>query len=226
LQKYEIKFTPKKAIYSIPFIILGGSLRFIEDAGAIPFKYRIILITPLIYFLIALIYIPTLIYSEKLEKTTNYKSNKIILTTGSIILLPTLLLISHIYLQSTINLYYISTTLVITMILQGMFYLLVKGNYYDKLKYHLTAFSQLFGGVASMMAVYIGYTQKQILAQISTRILGPPGILIVKSLFLAAVLAVLKDGEDETIEAFLLLGIITVGLATGIRVFLRAGIGI
>gem|GEM_PF-6413556 len=111
--------------------------------------------------------------------------------------------------------------LLVPAALTGVFYAVVRGTEFDRPVFFMAAFSQFFGGAVSMLAVANGYPQKQLLAQLSTDILGPGGILVLKSGLLGAGLFAARDTEDRFTEVALLLALVVVGLATGLRVYLR-----
>jgi len=58
----------KFVLSTVPFIVLGGLLRVVEDTGFITSDIRFLLITPLIYFVIFFYTVVALILSQKLER--------------------------------------------------------------------------------------------------------------------------------------------------------------
>ncbi|MCP1662424.1 MAG: DUF63 family protein [Methanocalculus sp. MSAO_Arc1] len=59
---------------TIPYVVLGGLIRVIEDTGMIQSDYRFLLITPLIFFTIFFITVISLLLSGQLEKAGFTKS--------------------------------------------------------------------------------------------------------------------------------------------------------
>lgn len=55
-------------IATLPYIVLGGVLRVIEDAGIIPYPWHVLLVTPLIFFVIFVYAISALVLSRALEE--------------------------------------------------------------------------------------------------------------------------------------------------------------
>ncbi|QKQ98368.1 DUF63 family protein [Candidatus Nanohaloarchaea archaeon] len=223
----NIRFTPETVVASVPFILMGGMLRFIEDTGAIVFSLRPFLITPVIYFVIAGIYVISFVGAIRISKKHGKDRDRSLAEIGTLFLTPVALYTFYLLFQFGIN----WSLLVISILIPGAmltgFYWLHRDTDFGEAPYYLIAFSQFFGGAVSMVSVSQGYVQKQLLAQFSTQLFGAPGILLVKTGLLAAVLYVLKDGdEDEITEAVLILALTVVGLATGLRVLLRLIVGI
>lgn len=219
-KRNDIRFDRSTVIHSLPFVLLGGFLRFIEDSGALPFETRLLLVTPLIYFLIAGLYLGTLELAERYADDRD----RILLLAGSAITAPAALYSFYLLLDSNIAL--LLQMIILAAALTMASYALLRNTSLDLPSYHTAVFSQFFGGAASMISVSQGYTQKQLLAQQATQVFGSAGILIVKAGVLAMAFYVLQDIEDERVEALLLLALIVVGLATGLRVALRVSAGI
>lgn len=55
-------------VSTIPFVILGGLLRVVEDTGIIPRPWNVILVTPVIFFVVFFITITILVIARTLEK--------------------------------------------------------------------------------------------------------------------------------------------------------------
>jgi uncharacterized membrane protein len=223
----NISFTPETVVASVPFILMGGMLRFIEDTGILIFELRPFLITPVIYFVIAGIYVISLIGAIKISDKHGRDRNRTLMEIGSLFLAPVAFYTLYLLFSLGIDWSLLLISILIPVVLTAGFYWLYRDTGFGKSPYYLIAFSQFFGGAVSMVSVSRGYEQKQLVAQASTQIFGAPGILIVKTGLLAAVLYVLKDGDqDEITEAILALGLTIVGLATGLRVLLRLIAGI
>ncbi|MFB6144429.1 MAG: DUF63 family protein [Candidatus Nanohaloarchaea archaeon] len=218
-EEKDIRFDRSTVLHSLPFVVLGGVLRFLEDAGSFPFEMRLLLITPVIYFVIAGVYLSILAAAERYAGDRD----RFLLLSGTALTLP-FAVYSAVVTQMELAL--LLRPFVIAGALTLAAYLLLKDSGFDLPAYHAAVFSQFFGGAASMVSVSQGYTQKQLLAQQATEIFGAPGILVVKAGVLGAAFYVLRDVEDERVEALLLLALIVVGLATGLRVALRLSAGL
>lgn len=226
VRKYEIELNTRKVIYSLPFILLGGVLRFIEDTTIIGYPESVLLITPIIYVLILGIYILAFYLSRKLSERLETSQNKIMLIEGvSVLILPVLLVFNY-FLSKSVRLDLVLAVLIVPLVILGLYKYAVKDSKLDESSYLLILFSQLFGGTASMIAVTQGYDQKQLITQAFTSIFGPSGILIAKIGLSALVIYALIDNEDREIEALAVFVLTVVGLGTGFRVFLRMLAGI
>lgn len=224
----DISFTPETVVASVPFILMGGMLRFIEDTGAIVFSLRPFLITPVIYFVIAGIYVISFIGAIKISDKHGRDRDRTLMEIGILFLAPVAFYTLYLLFSLGINWSLLLISILIPVVLTTGFYWLFRDTGFGETLYYLIAFSQFFGGAVSMVSVSQGYEQKQLVAQASTQIFGSPGILLVKTVLLAAVLYVLKDMErdDEITKAILVLALTVVGLATGVRVLLRLIAGI
>ncbi|MFB6145342.1 MAG: DUF63 family protein [Candidatus Nanohaloarchaea archaeon] len=217
----DVEFDAQTVLYSLPFILLGGILRFVEDTGQVPPKLSILLITPVIYVLLALFYLGVLAIAEDYRE----KRDLFLVSVGTLFLLPptlyTLIYLKHHMMNAGLLL---SVPIAIGMLIPT--YGLIRDSKIGNKTYYLAAFSQFFGGAVSMLSLSNGYQQKQLLAQTATQYLGPVGILVVKTALVAIAFYVLMDVEDEEVEGFVLLALVVIGLATGLRVLLRGLTGL
>ncbi|QGA80606.1 DUF63 family protein [Candidatus Nanohalobium constans] len=209
----EFDITPKTAVYTTPFILLGGTLRFLDDAQLVQYPYSIPLITPLIYFLIAAVFLPA---TYKLEdKKLGY--------TGTALLLPVIAYAVTGF--KSLNILYVVGTAALTLSATGIYYFLAE-NDYSSTSMILLAFTQFFEGSASMISSFYSYNPKQLLAQAFNSILGFPGVFVMKTGILLLALSIITDLEDEKMKALALITLYSIGLGTGFRVFLRVAAGI
>lgn len=68
LKKTGIDIDQEFIVSTIPFVILGGLLRVVEDTGIIPRPWNVILVTPIIFFVVFFITVTILVVSRTLEK--------------------------------------------------------------------------------------------------------------------------------------------------------------
>jgi uncharacterized membrane protein len=68
LNRAGIPVDGKFVLATVPFIVLGGLLRVVEDTGFITSDFRFLLITPLIYFSLFFITVAALLLSRTLER--------------------------------------------------------------------------------------------------------------------------------------------------------------
>ena len=68
LKKTGIDIDQEFIVSTIPFVVLGGLLRVVEDTGIIPRPWNVILVTPIIFFVVFFITISLLVIARTLEK--------------------------------------------------------------------------------------------------------------------------------------------------------------
>jgi len=221
----DLGLDAETAVYSSPFLLLGGVLRFIEDAGGVSSGLSVFLVTPVIYLLIAGLFIASLRLSPLVAERSSLSQNRALSVLGTFFLVPALAISVPVLVEGFDPLFLLVPAAVASG-LWLLYYFVSRGSEIDRKPFHLVVFSQLFGGVASAFAVSQGYSQKQILASVLTDVFGPPGIVILKSLIAVAGVYVLRDAEDDLVEGVSVFVLTAVGLATGLRVALRASAGI
>lgn len=225
-QKREIELTTTTAISAIPFILLGGILRFLEDAAVIPFILRPLVITPVIYLLVAALFLGSMPLASGMASKSSCTRDELLKNIGYVLLTPFLAVTVFLMVQGA-KITPILTSVTIAVLLTGLYYLITRRTDYSKKEYLLTAFSQLFGGSVSMVSLSYGYTQKQLLTQAFTSIFGQSGVLILKAGIAGLAVYLMEDDmEDGEVKAIALIVLYSIGLATGLRVLLRLGLGI
>ncbi|MFB6159157.1 MAG: DUF63 family protein [Candidatus Nanohalobium sp.] len=210
-RREDVSFSSSTAVHSLPFVLLGGALRFLEDAAAVPYPFDAVLVTPLIYLLIALFYLPGVYYLEDRELSIY----------GLTLLLPLLAFSTTVF--TGFNFLYFAATIGLTTVLTGAYRFLARDEYIST-PLVLVAFSQFFEGSASALSSYLtpeSYVPKQILAGTFYRLMGSPGVLVMKAALVGLALYILKDIEDKQLKGIVLITFYSVGLGTGFRVFLR-----
>ena len=68
LKKTGIDIDQEFIVSTIPYVILGGLLRVVEDTGIIPRPWNVILVTPIIFFVVFFITVTILVIARTLEK--------------------------------------------------------------------------------------------------------------------------------------------------------------
>lgn len=222
----DIQLTTETAINSIPFILLGGILRFLEDAAVLPFVLRPFAITPIIYLVIAGLFLGSIPLASKLASRSSCTRDDLLKNLGYVYLAPFLALTVYTLIGGA-DILLILMPVIIAAALTGIYYAVTRRNSYSNKEYLLIAFSQFFGGAASMVSISQGYQQKQLLTQAFTSLFGQPGIMILKAGIVGLAVYVLeKDIEEEQMKALALIVLYSIGLATGLRVLLRLSMGI
>lgn len=225
-QKREIKLDTTTAISAIPFILIGGVLRFLEDAAVIPFVLRPLAITPVVYLVVTALFLASIPIASRMASRFDCTRDDILRNIGYVLLAPLLGVAAYLMTQG-VRIEPILTALTISVTLTGLYYLITRRTSYSKNEYVLTAFSQFFGGSVSMVSLSYGYTQKQLLTQAFTSIFGQSGVLILKAGIAGIAIYLMEDDIEEVeVKALALMVMYSIGLATGLRVLLRLGLGI
>lgn len=225
-QKRNIELTTQTAISSIPFVLLGGILRFLEDAAVIPFVLRPLAITPIVYILIAAVFIGSIPLAKRMAARSSCSRDELLKNLGYLYLSPFLGLTTYMMVTGA-NLSVLITPVLLALAFTGLYYALTRRTDYSSKEYLLVAFSQFFGGSVSMVSLSYGYEQKQLLTQAFTSVFGRPGILVLKMIIVAlAVYIIDGDLENDQLKALALVVLYSIGLGTGLRVLLRLGMGI
>jgi uncharacterized membrane protein len=68
LKKTGLDIDQEFIVSTIPFVVLGGFLRVVEDTGIIPRPWNVILVTPIIFFVVFFITVSLLVIARTLEK--------------------------------------------------------------------------------------------------------------------------------------------------------------
>lgn len=225
-QRRDIKLKTSTAISALPFIILGGIIRFLEDAAVIPFLLRPLAITPIVYLVITVLFLGSIPAASWMASKSSCTRDDLLKNVGYVLLAPFLGIAVYLMTQGA-RITPILASVAISVLLIGIYYLISRRTAYSKKEYLLIAFSQFFGGAVSMVSLSYGYTQKQLLTQIFTSIFGQPGVLILKTAIAGIAIYLIEDDIDEgEVKAIALIVLYSIGLATGLRVMLRLGLGI
>ncbi len=212
-ERYEVDFSPETAFNLIPLIVLAGVLRAVQDAVNLPLFIEILLITPVIYIWVAAIAIGIIVLNQFKDLEFRYINSVII---ASIIIL----------------LFWVQAALIPVLLIGigsavvgGLYYFLTEGTKYGSLPLTFMVMSQFFEGFSSIYGLSQGYQPRQLLTSTAVELMGPPGFLLVKIFVLAVALKIYFDLE-EVWKGILLVTLYSIGFATGIRVVLRAALGV
>jgi uncharacterized membrane protein len=77
-ERLDIKINVKFILSVAPFFFLGGTLRVLEDAELYNEPYVYFIISPFIYFLIGIVILVAVIYSEVLGRKENLSKNRLV----------------------------------------------------------------------------------------------------------------------------------------------------
>jgi len=219
LKKYGIRFDEKFTAGNIPFILLGSSLRVIEDARFLNPPVSYFFMTPLIYILIFLIAFPTLFISIKLRKERYWIHYG---AAGSVLFLITLsLLLLNL---EPVNWWVLPLTFLFAGILTFL-YSIGTSRFFSKMNNTLSKtvfFSHIIDGFATFAGIqYLGYWELHVLPRFLINTFGAWIMIPAKIIVFIAILYVLDSSEEEEMKDFVKFVLIVLGLAPGLRDGLR-----
>jgi uncharacterized membrane protein len=220
LKRYEIKFDEKFAAGNIPFIILGSSVRVVEDAEFLSPPFSYFFMTPLIYFVIFAIAFPALIMSIKLRGEKywiHYGGTGIILSVATLLVLFLNL--------EPVNWWVFPSTFLAAGILT-LAYSLGTSKIFSRMNNMLSRtvfFSHMVDGFATFAGIqYLGYWELHVLPRFLINTFGPWVMIPAKIIVFLVILYVLDSTEeDEEMKDFVKFVLIVLGLAPGLRDALR-----
>ncbi len=198
---------------NIPFILLGSSVRVVEDAGFLSPPLSYIFMSPFIYILIFLIAFPSLVLSLKVFGREYYKAHSAVglVLSGAVI---TLLLVN----LRIVNWWVLPAGLALAAIFAILYYLIVPQSMKNQLSV-LTMFSHMLDGFETYFGItYLGYWELHVLPRFLIEKFGAISLPVVKLLVFLAILYLLDTGEEsERLRNFVKFVLIVLGLAPGLR---------
>jgi uncharacterized membrane protein len=229
LKYFQIKIDNRFFFAVLPYIVLGGLLRALEDAGVVAgFLYK----TPVIYLLVFVIAIAALfvaIITERLGKVEYYKTWFAI---GIVAVIAGLVFVKP------VNLYALGIIAAITIAWIIIFFVVKKlGKGYDKLQKFFTKENMfllnvhMFDASTTFTAIqFYPYFEQHVLPNFLINIFGPIAMFPLKLVIVSLVLYVLdkelcKESEGD-LKNFIKFLILILGLAPGLRNLLRLVMGV
>lgn len=216
----RIEFDDKFVLANVPFIVLGSSVRIVEDAGFLSPPTSYLFMTPLIYVIIFSIAFPSLIISLKMKKNywRYYGLIGLIASLSIIVLLLVNLRI--------VNWWVFPVAISLSLILTGLFYLLTKIKSFSKMGNTLSYtafFSHMLDGCATFLGItYLGYWELHVLPRFLIENFGAWIMIPAKFAVFFAVLYVLDTTDEDTnLKNFLKFVLVVLGMAPGVRDALR-----
>lgn len=219
LRKYDVRFDWKFAAGNIPFILLGSSVRVVEDAGFLQPPVSYFFMTPLIYLIIFLIAFSTLLISLKLRREDYWKHYG---SVGLILSFITLLLLF--WKLQPINWWIIPATLLIAAALT-IAYSRITSVFYSPMNNILSNsifYSHMVDGFATFFGIqFLGYWELHVLPRFLIDVFGPWIMIPTKIIVFVAILYVLDSMGEDHMKGFIKFVLIVLGLAPGLRDALR-----
>ena len=210
LKKLRVKFDKRLALAISPFVLLGSSIRVLEDSGIL---HGYLFITPGIYFLVFSITISTLLISLFLERKKGTPYFKPMFITGLILTAPVFGILRY---KNFLGLVYVILYLIPWVILLKIIPWLKENKIVTGL--HLFDANTTFISMS-----YFGYHEQHVLPRYLIGLFGTPfSFVILKFIVLVVILFTIdKYSNDKEFNNYIKLIIGILGAATGTRDFLR-----
>lgn len=229
LQKMKISIDNKFFIGVLPYIILGGLLRALEDAAS----YGIWFKTPLIYIFIFAVAFVGLIAASVIQKTKKISYYRIWAAIGFILVIAGLS-------QVAVRVPFALAAIVALSVLWTLLLIFAKKlseRKFPKLAKFFTWENTLlldihmFDATTTFVALnYFPYFEQHVLPGFLIGLFGPAIMFVLKFAVVAVVLYALdkelKDKKDLEKKRFIKLVILILGLAPGLRNFFRLIMGV
>jgi uncharacterized membrane protein len=224
----------KFVLATVPFIVLGGLLRVVEDTGFITSDLRLLLITPLIFFVIFLFTVAALLLSRMLERTgkiaTYYIGYASIGVVGCVVTSAFLVWYGLTYSQISVSILVIILALatVTTGVVWGFMRYVLKWEYVSDPLYCVLIFGQMLDASATSYGIDLhsmGYTESHVVGGTLIAWTGTAfSMFPLKLAVLFPAVYILQQFRKDANPVFwhlLLLAMIVLGLAPGVRDMVR-----
>lgn len=209
LKKLRVKFDKRLVLAASPFVLLGSSMRVLEDSGILHGR---LFITPGIYFLIFGVTISTLLVSLFLEKKKGIPYFKPMFIVGLILTAPILGILQY---KNFLGVFYVILYFIPWLILLKIIPWLKENKIVTGL--HLFDANTTFVSLS-----YFGYYEQHVVPRYLINLFGTPfSFVIIKFIALVGILFIIDRYSDDTeFNNYIKLIIGILGAATGIRDFL------
>jgi uncharacterized membrane protein len=239
LNKTNIKIETPLILTGVSYIVLGGILRVIEDTGMVPEPWWILLVTPQVYILTAIFAAVMLFISYELQKKKVVVSYTTPFMLGGII--PSLAAFGFLVWFGFARADNVDLAAGIFVLLiaagaaAGLWALLryaFRWDYVNDPMYLVLLAGQMLDASATSYALaYKGYIEQHVLGGTLIELTGTPYVMFaLKIIVLIPAIWILekfrKEKGMENIWHLVLLAMIIVGLAPGLRDVLRMVLGI
>jgi uncharacterized membrane protein len=212
----KLKINEKFMLALLPFIILGGVMRALEDAE---FYSGYLFVSPGIYITVFFIALFSLLFSIQLEKYRKIKYWKTMLVIGSILLLYNIIQVMIIGIANWTAFFMIAALMLMwSAVFFPIQYFFPK--YLSKTNY-LILLSHLFDASSSFVAItFFSYVEQHVLPGFLFPIFGAWVLMLLKIIVVWPALYYIDKIEDKKLRIWLKIAVLILGLALGTRDFL------
>ena len=216
----RLEFDEKFVYANIPYILLGSSVRVVEDAGFLNPPISYIFMTPFVYILIFLVAFPTLLLSLKFYGDRYYRPYSaigLVLASGVLILLFVNL--------PVFNAWVIPAGVGLAALCSALFYAVSLKPMRNNLSM-LVIFSHMLDGFETFFGIsYLGYWELHVLPRYLIEKFGPAILPVVKFFVFYAIIYFLDTEEDKNLKNFVKFVLVVLGLAPALRNGIRMMFG-
>ncbi len=217
--KTKVRFDIRFVLYTLPYIILGSSVRIVEDAGFVKPPFSYFLMTPFIYILIFLVTFSALMIS--LRTSIEYYPYP-----GAVLASLTLLfLLFNLRIE---NWWVFPVALTVAGSIAFVYSRFSSALSADNLSVAVL-FAQLIDGSTSFLGIqFLGYWELHVVPRFFIEIFGPWIMIVLKLSVIVPILYIMDRDveEDENLKGFIKFVLFTIGMAPGIRNGLRMTFGV
>ncbi len=235
LKKTEIQIDHDFIIATIPFVVLGGVLRVVEDTGVIPRPWNVLLVTPLIFFVVFFYTIAVLVIARNCEKRGLLHSYTRGYFWGGVTacILVTLILLSYGFTHSQVSLTVLFTILGMSLISFGALWALIRyvfgWEYANDALYKLLIYGHMLDASATSYGIDLHEMKYVEVHVVGSHLIEWTGTAFSMYALKFAVLipaiyileAYRREGGSDSLWHLILLAMIVVGMAPGIRDMMR-----
>lgn len=212
LEKLDVELNREFFIGITPYIFLGGALRSLKDQNIVN---TVLLETPFIYIVMFAVVISVLLVSRLIDRHTNLEYYKIFSGTG------VALLIGNLALYSWNNISGFISVAVIYFGILGLLYgalILFRNGEYANEMFFLPVAGHYLDGVSSFVAINsFGSEEKHVLGQYFINLMGPAGMLVMKTVVIIPVVYFIYDEFEGDDRRYYLFVVAVLGFALGTR---------
>ena len=218
----------------IPYVILGGLLRVVEDTGILPYPWYILLITPLIYFVIFFYAISALIISRTLENkgiienySKGFASAGIIAC--AISLIPLLWVgVTETRIDLLVMIVIMTMAIATSSVVWGFLRYLLKWEYVSDILYKLLIFGHMLDASATSFGIDLHemkYVEQHVAGSALIDATGTAFSMFALKLVVIIpgiyILEMYRKEGNQALWHLILFAMIMVGMAPGIRDMVR-----
>ena len=231
LDRLKIKFDSRFMFSLIPYILLGITVRVLEDISLVerslnPFEFGFYTYTPGVWLFVAAITIAALLVSVFISRRSKFEFYLPFTSIGIVAALPTVIL-NLLLFQNWISFFVVAVLIfAIVAFVVLVFKKVLKHNLFDNNMNILALAGQVIDGSATFIATQFLNCGEQ--HPLSEAILNVNGLLfIVVKVLLVIVILYYVDREikSENLRGFIKIVIAILGFSTGMRGFFTVGAG-